>query len=120
MIKIHTTSYLRGLWAEIYAMLALFFRGYRILAWRYKTPVGEVDIVAIRRNILVFVEVKLRPDLDQGYAAVTPRSQQRITRAANHFIASHHKFQGVSFRFDVMAVAGWRLRHLDNAWHCPP
>lgn len=120
MIKLSVTSYLRGLWAEFYAMLALFFRGYRILAWRYKTPVGEVDIVAIRRNILVFVEVKLRPDLDQGIAAVTPRSRQRITRAASHFMVSHRKFQGASPRFDVMAVSGWRLRHLDNAWDCPP
>lgn len=113
------TSYTRGLWAELYAILALFLRGYRILAWRYKTSVGEVDIIAQRRGVIAFVEVKLRPDLDSGLEAVLPRAQHRISRAASHFITHHPKYEGASLRFDVIAVSGWRLRHLDNAWHCP-
>ncbi len=117
------TSYTRGLWAEMYAILFLFLCGYRILACRYKTPVGEVDIIAHRRGVIAFVEVKLRPDLDSGLEAVLPRARYRISRAASyfisHFITHHPKYAGASLRFDVIAVSGWRLRHLDNAWYCP-
>jgi putative endonuclease len=97
-------------------MAFLMMKGYRILAWRYKTPVGEIDIIAKRGNVLAFVEVKLRPELDDGLYAVTPKMQQRITRAAEHFMAGNRKFHKISQRFDVVAVAGWRVRHLDNAW----
>lgn len=113
------TTYTRGLMAEIYTMAFLVMKGYRILAWRYKTPVGEIDIVARRKDVLAFVEVKLRQDLDGGLLAITPRMQQRITRAAGHFMAGNIGFQADFPRFDVVAVSGLRLRHLDNAWQCP-
>lgn len=113
------TNYLRGMIAEIYVMGYLMVKGYRIVAWRYKTPVGEVDIVAKRGEVLAFVEVKLRMDLDAGMYAVTPRIQQRIARAAGHFMASHARFSAVSPRFDAVAVKGFHLRHLDNAWLSP-
>lgn len=100
-------------------MAFLMMKGYRILAWRYKTPVGEVDIIASRGSVVSFVEVKLRPDLDTGLYAVTPRIQKRISRAAGHFLASNPRFSNTDQRFDVVSVAGFRLRHLDNAWDCP-
>ncbi len=109
-------TYTRGLIAEIYTMVYLTCKGYRILAWRYKTPMGEVDIVARRGAVIAFVEVKLRPALDDGLYAVTPKAQGRIIRAASHFMVSHPKFQDKFMRFDVVAVSGFRLRHLDNAW----
>ena len=52
------TNYARGIWAERYAALYLFFKGFRILATRFKTPVGEIDLIAVRNNVMVFVEVK--------------------------------------------------------------
>jgi putative endonuclease len=109
------TTYTRGLMAEIYTMAFLVMKGYRILAWRYKTPVGEIDVVAKRGAVIVFVEVKLRAGLDD---AVTPRMQQRISRASGLFMAGHRRFSGCFPRFDVVAVSGLRLRHLDNAWQC--
>lgn len=113
------TNYLRGMVAEIYGIIYLTLKGYRILAWRYKTPVGEVDIIATRRQVVAFIEVKLRPDTETALYAITPRSQQRITRAASHFMVSHPKYQNKSMRFDALAVSGFRLRHLDNAWQTP-
>ncbi len=112
-------SYYRGLWAEIYTMAFLTLKGFRILAWRYKTPVGEVDVIARRGSVLAFVEVKLRPDLDSGFYAVTPKTQSRITRAAQHFMVSRPDLAQKNPRFDVVAVSGFCLRHLDNAWHSP-
>ena len=113
------TNYLRGMIAEIYVMGYLMAKGYRIIAWRYKTPVGEIDIIAKRGQILAFIEVKLRMDLDSGLYAITPRMQHRIGRAAGYFMASHPRFLAVSQRFDAVAVYGFRLRHLDNAWLSP-
>lgn len=94
----------------------LMGKGYRIIAWRYRTHVGEVDIVAKRGAVLAFVEVKLRGDHDKGMEAITPRSQQRISRAAGYFLASHPQFSAASPRFDAIAVSGFRVRHLDNAF----
>ena len=114
------TNYTRGMIAEFYALGFLLMKGYRLRAWRYKTPVGEVDLVMQRGKTLVFVEVKLRPSRDEALAAVTPVMRRRIARAAQHFMA-HQPQRGAGgqeggMRFDVVAVAGLRLMHLDNAW----
>ena len=67
-----------GLSAESRATACLLLKGYRILARRFKTPVGEIDIVARRRSTLVFVEVKARKNLDDAAEALTARQQARI------------------------------------------
>lgn len=71
-----------GLSAESRATACLLLKGYRILARRFKTPVGEIDIVARRRGTLVFVEVKARKSLDDAAEALTARQQARIIDAA--------------------------------------
>ena len=71
-----------GLSAESRAAAWLMAKGYRILAKRFKTPHGEIDLVAKKRNLLVFVEVKARARLDDAAYAVTPRQQARIIDAA--------------------------------------
>src|SRR4029077_435844 len=70
-----------GLSAEARAAAYLMAKGYRILAKRFRTPYGEIDIVAKRRNLLAFVEVKARATLDEAAFAVTPRQQARIIDA---------------------------------------
>lgn len=110
-------SYSFGLRAESFAAWGLRLRGYKILASRYKTPVGEIDLVARRKNTLIFIEVKARRDLSTALQAVTPRMQIRIGRAANYFIAQHRRLAGLDMRFDLIAVAPpFYWRHLDNAW----
>ena len=71
-----------GLSAETRAAAYLIAKGYRILAKRFRTPYGEIDIVAKRRNLVAFVEVKARATLDDAAFAVTPRQQARIIDAA--------------------------------------
>src|SRR5580700_3642784 len=75
-------AFRRGLSAESRAALLLVAKAYRILARRWKTPFGEIDIVARRRGILVFVEVKARENFDHAAEAVTEQSKQRIVAAA--------------------------------------
>ncbi len=98
-------------------MLILRVKGYRILAQRYKTPVGEIDIVARRGKALVFVEVKYRGSLQAALECLTPSMKGRIVKAARHFIAAYPGYNDYAMRFDLIAVAGiFSFRHLDNAW----
>src|ERR1700738_5338516 len=75
-----------GLSAETRAAAYLMAKGYRILAKRFRTPYGEIDIVARRRNLLAFIEVKARASLDEAAFAVTPRQQRRIIDAAQAWL----------------------------------
>ncbi|MCB9989643.1 MAG: YraN family protein [Rhodospirillales bacterium] len=110
------TSYQTGLWAEELSAWYLRLKGYRILKRRYKTPVGEIDLIARKGNMIVFVEVKDRRALDDALRAVTPQMRQRITRAAHYFV-SRHPAADKDLRFDLIACAPpFSIRHLDNAW----
>ncbi|HVY59498.1 MAG TPA: YraN family protein [Xanthobacteraceae bacterium] len=110
-------AFRRGLSAESRAAALLLAKGYRVVARRWKSPVGEVDIVARRRNLLVFVEVKTRATLDDAAEAVTPRQQRRIIAAAQAWIAAYPDDIACDIRFDAVLVAPRRLpRHLPNAF----
>jgi putative endonuclease len=102
-----------GLSAETRAAAYLIAKGYRILAKRFRTPYGEIDIVARRRNLLAFVEVKARNTLDEAAYAVTPRQQRRIIDAAQAWLMAHPEHADFDLRFDVMLIAPRHLpRHL--------
>ena len=102
-----------GLSAEARATAWLMAKGYRILAKRFRSPYGEIDIVARRRNLLAFVEVKARATLDDAAYAVTPRQQLRIIDAAQAWLMTHPEHADFDLRFDVMLIAPKHLpRHL--------
>lgn len=106
-----------GLSAESRAAAYLMAKGYRIVARRYKTPVGEIDIVAQRLGTVVFAEVKARGSLDAAAESVSPRQRARIIDAAQHWLAAHPKAAGLPLRFDVILIAPGRLpRHLPGAF----
>ncbi len=110
-------AYKRGLWVETLAAILLMAKGYRILKRRYKTPVGEVDLIAKKGRRLLFVEVKARRDLSEALESVNTKTQKRIERAGLHFISRHPDYADYEMRFDVIAMARpFRLQHLDNAW----
>jgi putative endonuclease len=102
-----------GVSAEGRAAAFLMAKGYRILARRYRTPYGEIDIVARRRNLLAFIEVKARASLDDAAYAVTPRQQARIIDAAQGWLMAHPEHAEFELRFDAMLIAPRRLpRHV--------
>ena len=106
-----------GISAESRAALFLIAKTYRILARRWKTPFGEIDIVARRRKELVFFEVKARDTLEDAAEAVTGRSKQRIVAAAELWLAHHPQDAQRTIRFDVILVAPGKLpRHIVNAF----
>ena len=92
-------------------------RGYAIVARRYRTRYGEIDIVARRRGLLIFVEVKAREKLDDAAEAVVVRQQRRIVAAAEAWLAGHPDIGDCDMRFDVMLVAPKSLpRHIQAAF----
>ena len=106
-----------GLSAESRAAALLLAKGYRVVARRYRTHVGEVDIVARRGNVLVFVEVKARERLDDAAEAVTERQQRRIIAAAEAWLAANPNDVSQNIRFDAILVAPRRWpRHIQAAF----
>jgi putative endonuclease len=107
-----------GRLAELVASWLLRAKGYRILARRYATPVGEIDLVARRGDLLLFVEVKHRPRAGTALEALLPRQQRRIARAAAFYLQQRPRLAAAcAARFDLVAVAPWRLpRHVADVW----
>ncbi|EKS33875.1 YraN family protein [Afipia clevelandensis] len=106
-----------GLSAESKASAYLIAKGYRILARRFRTPYGEIDIVARRRGLLAFVEVKARASLDDAAYSVTPQQQQRIVAAAQVWLMTHPEHANFEMRFDVVLIAPKHLpKHLMAAF----
>jgi putative endonuclease len=100
-----------GLSAESRAAAFLIAKGYRILARRFRTPVGEIDLVVRRGGVLVFVEVKARETFDAAAEAVGKRQQNRIIAAAQSWLAAHPDDAMREMRFDVVLVVPRRLPH---------
>jgi putative endonuclease len=106
-----------GRLAEAAAAWHLRLRGYRVLARRFATHVGEIDLVARRGGILVFVEVKRRARIADAAVALLPLQQARIARAAEVFLQQRPEHAACAVRFDLVAVAPWRLpRHVTDVW----
>jgi putative endonuclease len=106
-----------GLSAESRAAMLLIAKGYRIVARRWKTPFGEIDIVARRRQVLVFAEVKAREPANDAAEAVTQRNKRRIVAAAELWLAHHPDDAQRVIRFDAMLVTPGRMpQHIANAF----
>jgi putative endonuclease len=106
-----------GLSAESRAAMILIAKAYRILARRWKTPFGEIDIVARRRHTLVFVEVKARATADEAIEAVTERNRRRIISSAELWLAHHPEHGRGDVRFDLIVVTPGKLpQHIPNAF----
>jgi putative endonuclease len=106
-----------GVSAESRAALLLAAKGYRTLAKRWKTPVGEIDLVMRRGTLIIFVEVKARGSLDAAAESVLPRQRKRIIAAAEAWLAAHPEHAGYDMRFDAVLVAPGRLpQHIISAF----
>ncbi len=106
-----------GLKAEGRAALWLRLKGYRILARRYRTPRGEIDLVARRGGTIAIVEVKARGTRDAALEAITPANRRRITEAASLWLSRNPRYNDATLRFDALLIAPGRWpRHLPNAF----
>ena len=85
-----TRRYRLGRYAESISVWHLRLRGYRVLDRRYRTPVGEIDIIAQRGNLIAFIEVKARRTKTLAIESITPKQRHRIRRAAGAHVKDHH------------------------------
>jgi putative endonuclease len=98
-------AYEKGRRAEDQAVTMLAGRGYEILSRRYRSPGGEIDLVASNGQHLAFVEVKARRSLADAAWSVTPRQQRRIADAAGYWLQSFPEYQDRDMTFDAVLIA---------------
>lgn len=101
--------YRRGHLSEWIAAAALMARGYRILGRRVRTPLGEIDLVAVRGRRIAFVEVKRRPTQAEAEAALGGALPERLRRAADHWISRHARYRDHARGLDAMLILPARL-----------
>lgn len=102
---------------EVLAAIWLMAKGYRILGFRLKTPQAEIDLLALRGNVLAVVEVKRRTSLLAALETVTFDQRDRLRRAGANLAARRPALAGASVRLDLIALAPGKLpRHIRDAW----
>lgn len=105
-----------GRLAETLAAWAYRLRGFEIMDRRFKAAGGEVDLVARKGPLLVFIEVKRRAAVDDALFAVTYRNRRRMEQAVKSWLARHPRLAQSDIRFDIAAVAGWKVKIAAAAW----
>jgi len=104
--------------AEAWAALWLMAKGYRILGFRLRTRLGEIDLLAQKGRVLAVVEVKSRATLEAALAAVTPEQRDRLRRAGQAAAGARPRLKDLAVRLDLIALAPGRLpRHRPDAWN---
>jgi putative endonuclease len=100
-----------GRWGEELAEKYLLAKGYEITFRNWRTGRLEIDLVARKGDLLVFVEVKTRANHDFGFPEefVTPEKARRIKKAATDYQYQHPDFRFI--RFDIVAITGTEIRH---------
>lgn len=108
----------RGKRAEFYARMLLRFKAYRILAHNWRCPAGEIDIIARRGRVLIFVEVKAHRHVLADGARISTHQWRRIGRAAQNFVGRRSSLQHLVWRFDrILFNNDIRLpRHQKDVW----
>ena len=107
-----------GMLAEYLALIWLTLKGYRLVVWRYKNKLGEIDLIMRRGDMLIFVEVKARKAREDAAHAIHTKNQSRVVAAAQHFLNAHPAYTKYQVRFDAVLIAWYkRPHHLADAFH---
>ncbi len=114
-------NYYSGKFAEFIAKLYLTLNGYKIVSSRYSairgTSAGEIDIIAKRGHLLIFIEVKKRKNIDLAKESIFSKQQKRIYQSAEIFLSKNPKYQNYDCRFDAICFNKFYLfTHIKNAW----
>jgi putative endonuclease len=110
-------TYKFGIISEYIAVIYLFFKGYKILHRRYKTKLGEIDIIAVKKNALVAVEVKARKKKTEIGDSVQNKQFRRINNAMRVFLYNNPKYANFNIRIDVILISPKHFpKRVENAW----
>lgn len=115
--RLRRKAFRRGHAAEYVAALYLLAKGYRVCDIRFRTKLGEIDIIARKKDLVVCVEVKARASEESAVFAVTGTAQRRIRAASDIWLARQRDAHRLSIRYDIIAILPWRIpRHFQNAF----
>ncbi len=107
----------KGRVAELVAITLLRAKGYQLLAKRFKSPSGEVDLVMRKGDVTAFIEVKARATHDEAVISLTDTQSRRIANAAAHWMAQDSIANSGTCRFDIVAVNSALIpNHIENAF----
>lgn len=111
------TRYVSGLQGEKQAEDYLLSRGMTVLARRYRAQDGEIDLILLDGETVVFAEVKARPRgrSGDGLIAVTPAKQRRMTHAALAFLVER-EWMSHPVRFDVVEITAQGILYVPGAF----
>lgn len=110
-------AYRRGWLAEYWAALYLVLKGYRIVKMRYRAKTGEIDIIARKKDLIVFIEVKARKNELDALSAVGARTRHRVHAASRIWLSKQKDTSQLSWRYDIIAVLPLRVPlHLKGAF----
>ena len=112
------SAYAKGVMGENAALACLEQKGMEMLDRRYRSPRGEIDLVMLDADVLVFVEVKARETLGRSETqyAITPAKQRRMMETVRYYLGDHCEHAQRMMRFDVVTVARDGILHLPNAF----
>lgn len=93
-------------------------QGFNIISRNYHCRFAELDIVAVKNDLIIFVEVKYRHNSKKGmpFEAVDYNKSKRITKAAVHFISKYKEYASFQMRFDVISILGNDIDWIKNAF----
>ena len=108
-------TYNKGLFAEYFAIVILFFKGYAILARRYKTKYGEIDILAKKDKTIIAIEVKARHNCALTTEYVSNRQLERIKNSLNFFVYKNKKYIDFNINIEIIVFNSYfRFEHFKN------
>lgn len=111
-----------GKWGENLSCEKLRNDGYTILETNWRSGHNEIDIIAVKDNVIAFIEVKTRTDINlDPFESIDEKKIGRLTHAAHSYIISHEVRQNP--RFDIIGICGtpenFRLEHITDAFYPP-
>lgn len=114
------TNISKGKYGESLAKDFLIDKGYKILELNYTTKLGEIDIIALDKNIISFIEVKTRSNRNFGYAyeAVNYKKQRKIINTSTVYV-KHKNIKNIQFRYDIIEIyleKNIDINHIENAF----
>ena len=115
-VKKMKTNNEKGIQAELQAIDYLKSQNYTILRHRFLSPYGEIDILALKNQVLIAVEVKQRQYLEAARTCISYRQRQRIENALLYFVSQCPQYKDFSLRLDVVLTAEKQRVHIENAW----
>ena len=112
------TNHKKGQKGEDEAALFLENKGMKIISRNFRHRGGEVDIIALDGELLVFIEVKTWSSygIEALEYALDKKKQRRIIETAKYFLSVHREYRYMAVRFDVIVVSSQGIIHLASAF----